>query len=93
MAKHATAVDYIAPPGLPLRAIAMAACRATGAALPAAQAAARRAPGWIIGTAPVGCLTPASRHLTSGFWGGASIHDPARRLEAGGQVVRTQSRA
>lgn len=44
MAKHATAVDYIAAPGLPLRAIAIAACQATGAALPEAQAATRRAP-------------------------------------------------
>jgi hypothetical protein len=44
VAKHATAVDYIAAPGLPLRAIAIAACQATGAALPEAQAATRRAP-------------------------------------------------
>ncbi|HLQ53653.1 MAG TPA: hypothetical protein VK162_05190 [Streptosporangiaceae bacterium] len=57
------------PACLPLRgAIALAVCQAIDAALPEAQAATRRTSAWIIGTAPICCLKPASRHLTSGFW-------------------------
>jgi hypothetical protein len=45
-------------------------------------------PTWSIGKEPVCYLKMASpKHLTFGFWKGASIDDPSGRLETSGQVM------
>src|SRR5205814_2380867 len=44
-------------------------------------------PTWSIGKAPVCYLKTASRHVTFGFWRGASIDEPSGRLETSGEVM------
>ena len=46
-----------------------------------------RCPTWSPGKQPVCYLKAASRHVTFGFWHGASIDDPSGRLETSGQVM------
>ena len=44
-------------------------------------------PTWSLGKRPVCYLKAASRHVTFGFWRGASIRDPSGRLESSGAVM------
>jgi hypothetical protein len=44
-------------------------------------------PTWSLGKKPVCYLKAASKHLTFGFWHGASIDDPSGRLETSGEVM------
>jgi hypothetical protein len=44
-------------------------------------------PTWSIGKKPVCYLKTASKHVTFGFWHGASIDDPSGRLETSGEVM------
>lgn len=88
MAKFATVDEYIDALAEPLRAVALAARGAIDAGLPEADAAIRWAhPTWSLGKRPVCYLKRASRHVTFGFWRGASIADPSGRLEGSGAVM------
>lgn len=88
MAKHATVDEYIgALPG-ELPAVAAATRRIIDARLDGADSAIRWAhPTWSLGKQPVCYLKGASRHVTFGFWRGASIDDPSGRLESSGSVM------
>lgn len=44
-------------------------------------------PTWSLGKKPVCYLKAASKHITFGFWHGASLDDPSGRLETSGQVM------
>ena len=44
-------------------------------------------PTWSLGKRPICYLKSASRHVTFGFWRGASIHDPSGRLESSGSTM------
>ena len=44
-------------------------------------------PTWSLGKQPVCHLKAASKHVTFGFWRGASIDDPSGRLETAGEVM------
>jgi hypothetical protein len=44
-------------------------------------------PTWSFGKKPVCYLKAASKHITFGFWHGASIDDPTGRLETSGEVM------
>jgi hypothetical protein len=44
-------------------------------------------PTWSLGKTPVCYLKVASKHITFGFWQGASIDDPSGRLESSGDVM------
>jgi hypothetical protein len=44
-------------------------------------------PVWSVGKEPVCYLKAASRHVTFGFWKGASLDDPSGRLESSGEVM------
>jgi hypothetical protein len=88
MAKHATIDEYIE--GLPgeLPAVADAARRVIDARLEGADSAIKWAhPTWSLGKQPVCYLKGASKHVTFGFWRGASIDDPSGRLETSGSVM------
>lgn len=88
MAKHATIDAYIAALPAPLDAVADAARRVIDAELSGAGSAIRWAhPTWSLGKEPVCYLKAASRHVTLGFWRGASIRDGAARLERTGRVM------
>ena len=88
MAKHATVDEYIqALPG-DLPAVAEAARRVIDARLEGAESAIKWAhPTWSLGKKPVCYLKGASKHVTFGFWHGASIDDPSGRLETTGSVM------
>ena len=88
MAKHATVDEYIeALPG-ELASVAEAARRVIDARLDGADSAIRWAhPTWSLGKRPVCYLKAASKHVTFGFWHGASIDDPSGRLETSGEVM------
>ena len=88
MAKHATVDEYIAAIPEPLRAVAERTRQVIDANLDGADSAIRWAhPTWSLGKTPVCYLKVASKHLTFGFWHGASIDDPSRRLETSGEVM------
>ena len=88
MAKHATVDEYIAAIPEPLRKVAERAREVVDAELEGATSAIKWAhPTWSIGKAPVCYLKTASRHVTFGFWRGASIDDPSGRLETSGEVM------
>ena len=88
VAKHATVDEYIAALGEPLRSVAEHARNVIDANLKEADSAIRWAhPTWSIGKAPVCYLKAASKHITFGFWHGASIDDPSGRLESSGEVM------
>ena len=88
MAKHATIDEYIAAIPEPLREVAARAREVVDAELEGATSAIKWAhPTWSIGKAPVCYLKTASRHVTFGFWRGASIDDPSGRLETSGEVM------
>ncbi len=88
MAKHATIDEYIGALGEPLRDVAAEARRAIDAAFPDASSAIKWAhPTWSLGKQPVCYLKAASKHVTFGFWHGASIDDPSGRLETSGEVM------
>jgi len=88
MAKPATVDEYIeALPEL-LSAVAEATRRVIDTKLEGAESAIKWAhPTWSIGKQPVCYLKAASKHLTFGFWRGASIQDPSCRLETSGEVM------
>ena len=44
-------------------------------------------PTWSLDKQPVCYLKGASKHVTFGFWQGASIDDPSGRLETSGKVM------
>ena len=88
MAKHATVDEYIAAIPEPLREVAAKARAVIDAELRDASSAIKWShPTWSIGKAPIFYLKTASRHVTFGFWRGASIDDPSGRLETSGEVM------
>ena len=88
MAKHATVDEYIAAIPEPLREVAARAREVVDSELDGATSAIKWAhPTWSIGKAPVCYLKTASKHVTFGFWRGASIDDPSGRLETSGEVM------
>jgi hypothetical protein len=88
LAKHATVDEYIDAIPEPLRDVAAKARAVIDAELEGASSAIKWAhPTWSIGKAPVCYLKTASRHVTFGFWRGASIDDPSGRLETSGEVM------
>ena len=88
MAKHATIDEYIAAIPEPLREVAERAREVVDAELEGATSTIRWShPTWSIGKAPVCYLRTASRHLTFGFWRGASIDDRSGCLETSGEVM------
>ena len=88
MAKYATVDDYIEALDEPLRTVAAEARAVIDANLHGADSAIKWAhPTWSIGKKPVCYLKAASKHVTFGFWHGASIDDPSGRLETSGEVM------
>ena len=88
MVKYATVDEYIAALPEPLRAVATHARQAIDVNLDGADSAIRWAhPTWSLGKTPVCYLKAASKHVTFGFWDGASIDDPSGRLESSGEVM------
>lgn len=88
MARASTVEEYIAALPEPLRAVAAAARAVVDERLEDATAAIKWAhPTWSVGREPVCYLKAASRHVTFGFWRGASIDDPSGRLETSGAVM------
>ena len=88
MPKHATVDDYIAAMPEPLRDAATRARAVIDANLEGASSAIKWShPTWSIGKDPVCYLKTASKHVTFGFWRGASIDDPSGRLESSGEVM------
>jgi len=88
VAKHATVDEYIGALPDDLRAVAERARQVIDANLAGAESAIRWAhPTWSFGTTPVCYLKAASKHVTFGFWHGASIDDPSGRLETSGNVM------
>jgi hypothetical protein len=88
MAKYATIDAYIAALPGELPAVADAARRVIDARLEGADSAIKWAhPTWSLGKLPVCYLKGASKHVTFGFWHGASIDDPSERLETSGSVM------
>jgi hypothetical protein len=88
MAKHATIDDYIAALPPHLEPTARRAREVIDAHLEGSAAAIKWAhPTWSLGKNPVCYLKAASKHLTFGFWHGASIDDPSGRLETSGSVM------
>src|SRR5262245_52923459 len=82
-AKHATVDEYIDALPTPLRSVAEAARHMIDAALEDADSAIRWAhPTWSLDQRPVCYLKAASKHVTFGFWHGASIDDRSGRLES-----------
>ncbi len=83
-----TVDEYVAALPVPLREVAYRARRAIDAGLPQARSAILWAhPTWSLGKDPVCYLKAASKHLTFGFWRGASLADPSGRLESSGKVM------
>src|ERR671937_2181108 len=88
MAKYATVEEYIAALPEPLRDVAARTRAVVDDNLDGAESAIKWArPTWSIGRQPVCYLKAASKHVTFGFWRGASIEDPSGRLETSGQVM------
>lgn len=88
MAKHETIEEYIAALPAELTEVAAAARRVIDASLDGAESAIKWAhPTWSLGKQPVCYLKGASKHVTFGFWRGASIDDPSGRLETSGEVM------
>ena len=88
MAKQATVDQYIAALDEPLRTVAARARAVIDENLDGADAAIKWAhPTWSLGKKPVCYLKAASKHVTFGFWHGASIDDPSGRLETSGSVM------
>jgi hypothetical protein len=88
MAKYATVDDYIAALPPQLADVARQTRAAIDANLEGAESAIKWAhPTWSLGKKPVCYLKAASKHLTFGFWHGASIDDPSGRLETSGEVM------
>jgi hypothetical protein len=88
MARAATVNEYIEalPPNL--RELAFTARTVIDQRLEDGTSAIRWAhPTWSIGRTPVCYLKAASRHITLGFWQGASLDDPSGRLESSGTVM------
>ena len=88
MASHATVDEYIEALPDELLAVAEAARRVIDARLEGAESAIKWAhPTWSLGKQPVCYLKGASKHVTFGFWRGASIDDPSGRLETSGSMM------
>ena len=88
MAKYATIDEYIAAMPAPLADVAADARRVIDAGLDGADSAIKWAhPTWSLGKQPICYLKAASKHVTLGFWRGASIDDPSGRLETSGEVM------
>lgn len=88
VAKYATVDEYIAALPEPLGEVAQRARRVIDANLQGGDSAIRWAhPTWSLGKTPVCYLKAASKHVTFGFWHGASIDDPSGRLESSGEVM------
>jgi hypothetical protein len=88
VAKYATVDEYIAALPGPLREVAARARTVIDANLDGASSAIKWAhPTWSIGKEPICYLKAASRHVTFGFWRGASIDDPSGRLGTSGEVM------
>jgi hypothetical protein len=88
MAKHSTVDDYLAAMPTPLREAAESTRGVIDKHLKGAESAIKWAhPTWSIGKKPVCYLKTASKHVTFGFWRGASIDDPSGRLETSGEVM------
>ena len=80
--------DYIDALPEPLRAVAEHARHVIDAVLEDADSAIRWAhPTWSLDKQPVCYLKAASKHITFGFWHGASIDDRSGRLESSGVVM------
>jgi uncharacterized protein YdhG (YjbR/CyaY superfamily) len=88
MAKHSTIDEYIAALPPELVDTARRTRETIDANLDEAESAIKWAhPTWSLGKKPVCYLKAASKHLTFGFWHGASIDDRSGRLETSGQVM------
>jgi len=88
MAKYATVDDYIAAIPEPLRSVAAQARQVIDSNLDGAESAIRWAhPTWSFGKTPVCYLRTVTKHITFGFWRGATIDDPSGRLETSGEVM------
>ena len=88
MARHATIDEYIGSLPEPLRGAADTTRALIDSHLKGADSAIKWAhPTWSLGRKPVCYLKAASKHVTFGFWHGASIDDPSGRLETSGQVM------
>jgi hypothetical protein len=88
MARAASVDAYIAALPAELSEVAAAARAVIDDRLDGATAAIKWAhPTWSVGRQPVCYLKGASRHVTFGFWRGASIDDPSGRLETSGEVM------
>lgn len=89
MAKHATVDEYFAAMPDGLRQAGEQTRAVVDENLEGGSLAIRWAhPTWSLGKEPVCYLKMAtSKHLTFGFWRGASIRDPSGRLETSGQVM------
>ena len=88
MAKHATIDEYIKALPKPLREVAGDTRHVIDKHLKGADSSIKWAhPTWSIGKQPVCYLKAASKHITFGFWRGASIDDPSGRLETSGEVM------
>jgi hypothetical protein len=88
MARFATVAEYVDALPPELREVARVACAAIDAGLPEAESAIKWShPTWSLGRSPVCYLKAASKHMTFGFWRGASLEDSSGRLETSGQVM------
>jgi hypothetical protein len=81
LAKYATIDEYIAAMPKPLREAADQTRAIIDKQLKGASSGIKWShPTWSIGKKPVCYLKTASKHVTFGFWRGASIDDPSGRL-------------
>jgi hypothetical protein len=88
MAKHASIDDYLADLPPQLRTPAERVRRLVDSELSDSTSAIKWAqPVWSVGGEPVCYLKKASRHVTFGFWRGASFDDPSGSLETSGEVM------
>ena len=88
MATYATVDDYIESLAEPLRTVAEETRAVIDKNLEGAESAIKWAhPTWSLGKKPVCYLKAASKHVTFGFWHGASIDDRSGRLETSGRIM------
>jgi hypothetical protein len=88
VAGYATVDAYLAALPEPLAATAAETRKVIDAHLEGASSAIKWShPTWSLGKRPVCYLKAASKHVTFGFWRGASIGDPSGRLETSGEVM------
>ena len=88
MAKYATVDEYIEAMPAPLREAAQRTREIVDKNLKGAESAIKWShPTWTLRKKPVCYLKAASKHVTFGFWHGASIDDPSGRLETSGEVM------